>query len=160
MEKNHDIRIEEIYIPSKHNKDNYLCEDFIIYPEGKEVKGGYLMGIIEIRATKKSTSEKIIQTIINALKNEYYRQITTSPDPDKLNTETVFEYSLKKANDTLTELIEIGQLNFSLENLNYLIAVAKPNKARKDIDFIFTQQGLISAYLLHKTKQFQNNKYR
>jgi hypothetical protein len=153
MEKNHDIRIEEIYIPSKHNKDNYLCEDFIIYPEGKEVKGGYLMGIIEIRATKKSTSEKIIQTIINALKNEYYRQITTSPDPDKLNTETVFEYSLKKANDTLTELIEIGQLNFSLENLNYLIAVAKPNKARKDIDFIFTQQGLISAYLLHKTKQ-------
>ena len=153
METNHDITIEEIYISSKHAKDTYLCEDFIIYPEGKEKNGGYLMGIIEIRATKISESEKISQTIINSLKDNYYDQINSSPDPQKLNLETVFEYALQKTNTALTEMIQIGHINLTLENLNYVIAIAKPNQEKKEIDLYFTHQGLINVHLLHKTKQ-------
>ena len=153
MEINHDLAIEEIYLPSKHDKDTYLCEDFIIYPEGKEKFGGYLMGIVELRATPVAESEKIIQTIINYLKEKYYNQINTSPDPQKLNLETVFEYALQETNEALIEMIRVGHTSFMLENLHYLIAVAKPNLASKEVDFFFTQQGLIQAYLLHKTKQ-------
>lgn len=153
MNTQHDIKIEEIYIPSKHDKNTYLCEDFIIYPDGKEKFGGFVFGIIEIRATAVEESEKIIRTIVNTIKEKYYNQINSSPDPSKLNLETVFEYALQKANESLTELIQISHINFPIENLNYLIGVAKPSNSSKDIDIYFTQQGLINAYLLHKTKQ-------
>ncbi|MBT5337798.1 hypothetical protein HN858_05605 [Candidatus Falkowbacteria bacterium] len=153
MEPNHDITIEELYIPSKHEKNTYLCEDFIIYPEGKEKNGGYLMGIIEIRATNIDESEKIVQTIINNLKEHYYNQINSSPEPHKLNLETVFEHALQKTNAALVEMIQIGHINLVLENLHYVIAVAKPNQVKKEIDFVFAHQGLIQVYLLHKTKQ-------
>lgn len=148
-----DINIEEIYIPSKRTNDNYLCENFVIYPEGKEEHGGYISGIIELRATPENESEKIIQNIVNTLKEEYYRQITTSPDPEKLNLETVFEHTLQKTNNTITEMIQIGQINFSPENLNYLITVSKKAPNSKDIDLVFCHKGLISAYLLHRTQQ-------
>ena len=153
MNTQRDIRLEEIYIPSKHNKDTYLCEDFIIYPDGKEKHGGYVFGIIEIRATPIEESEKIIKVIVNTLKEKYYNQIRTSPDPTKLNLETVFEYALQKTNEALTELIQISHINFPTENLNYAIAVSKPDPTSKDLDFYFTQQGLINVSLLHKTKQ-------
>jgi len=153
MENNFDIRIEEIFIPAKNDHDSYLCEDFIFYPEGKEKHGGYLMGLIEIRATNKEESQKITRLIINTLKENYYNQINASPDSQKLNLETVFEYALQKTNSSLLEMIQIGQINLTLENLNYLVAVAKPNQSTKNIEFFFAQQGLISVYLLHKTKQ-------
>ncbi len=153
MESNYDITLKELYIPSKHEKDTYLCEDFIIYPEGKEKNGGFLMGIIEIRANDSKESEKIIQTIINSLKENYYNQISTSPEPHKLNLETVFEHALQKTNAAIVEMIQIGHINIVFENLNYVIAIAKPNQTKKEIDFIFAQQGLINVYLLHKTKQ-------
>jgi hypothetical protein len=153
MQPNFDIALQEIYTPAKHAKDDYLCENFIIYPEGKEKNGGFLMGIIEIRATKSNESEKIIHNVINILKNEYYRQISTSPEIDKINIETIFEHALQKTNDSLIEMIQIGEIKFALENLNYLIAVAKPNSKAKEIDFHFAQKGQIKAYLLHKTKQ-------
>ncbi|MBU1132592.1 hypothetical protein KKC32_05110 [Patescibacteria group bacterium] len=153
MEIKHDIALRELFIPSKQSDDNYSCENFIIYPEGKEKNGGYLFGIIEMRATPKRESEKIIKTLINTLKEKYYDQIKASPDPQKLNIETIFEHALQKTNETLTELIEIGHLNFVLENLNYLIAAAKPHIATKEIDLFFSHQGLIQAYILHKTKQ-------
>ncbi|MFA6537705.1 MAG: hypothetical protein WCT18_04905, partial [Patescibacteria group bacterium] len=153
MENNHDIGIGEIFIPAKDSSDNYRCEDFIVYPKDKGVHGGYLMGVIELRATQKNEAQKISQLIINTLNENYYNQINTSPDPQKLNLETVFEYALQKTNSSLTEMIQIGNINLVLENLHYLIAIAKPNQTTKTIDFIFAQQGLISAYLLHKTKQ-------
>jgi len=153
MQLNHDIGIEEIYCPAENRKDTYSCEDFIVYPEGKEKHGGYLLGIIELRATPIAESEKVIQTILNSLKDNYYEQINASPDPERLNMETVFEYALQKTNNSLTELIQLGHFNISFENLHYLIAVAKPNLRTREIDFVFTQQGLIHAYLLHKTKQ-------
>ena len=153
MELNHDIGIEEIYLPAENRKDSYACEDFIVYPEAKEKHGGYLLGIIELRATPTAESAKVIQTLLNALKDNYYEQISASPDPERLNLETVFEYALQKTNNALTELIQIGHINISFENLHYLIAVAKPNLRTREIDFVFTQQGLIQAYLLHKTKQ-------
>ncbi|MBI5077656.1 hypothetical protein HZB94_04735 [Candidatus Falkowbacteria bacterium] len=153
MESNHNIAIEEIYIPAKDAKDTYLCEDFIIYPEGKEIHGGYLLGILELRATNVPEGEKIAQTIINNLKDNYYNQINSSPDPQKLNLETIFEYALQKTNAAISEMIQIGHINLILENLHYVIAVAKPNLQAKDIDFFFTQRGLIQANLLHRTKQ-------
>ena len=153
METDHDISLEEIYIPAKHSKDNYLCEDFIIYPDGKEKHGGYVLAIIEIRATAIEESEKVIKLIVNTLKEKYYNQINTSPDPTKLNLETIFEYALQKTNDALAEFVQISHINFPLENLNYVIAVAKPNNQTKDIDFIFAQRGLLNVSLLHKTKQ-------
>jgi hypothetical protein len=153
MEITHDITIEELYIPSKHDKESYLCENFIIYPDGKEKNGGYLLGIIEIRATPKDEAAKIIKIVTNTLKEQYYNQIRTSPDPQKLNLETVFEHALQKTNEALLEMIQIGHISFALENLNYLIAATKPNEKARDIDFYFSHQGLIQAFLLHKTKQ-------
>ncbi len=153
MESVHDIRIEQLFIPAKNNNDAYWCVDFVIHPSGKNLFGGYLMGIIEIRATEKDYSQKISQILVNTVQESYYQQITNSPDPAKLNLETVFEYALQKANSAITELIQIGQVNFVLDNLNYVVAVAKPNNKTKDIDFFFTQQGLTGVYLLHKTKQ-------
>lgn len=153
MEITHDITIEELYIPSKHDKESYLCENFIVYPEGKEQSGGYLLGLIEIRATEQSESDKIIKIIVNTLKEQYYNAIKTSPDPQKLNLETVFEHALQKTNEAVMEMIQIGHISFALENLNYIIAAAKPNDKTKEIDFLFCHQGLVQAYLLHKTKQ-------
>lgn len=153
MEPNHNITIEEIYIPAKQAKDTYLCEDFIVYPEGKEIYGGYLLGIIEMRATPIAEAEKVAQTIITNLKDNYYNQINSSPDPQKLNLETIFEYALQKTNAAISEMIQIGHINLVLENLHYVIAVAKPNPRVKDIDFFFAQRGLVQANLLHRTKQ-------
>ncbi len=153
MEITHDITIEELYIPSKHDKESYLCENFIVYPEGKEKNGGYLLGIIEMRATPRDESDKIIKIAINTLKEQYYNQINSSPDPQKLNLETVFEHALQKTNEALTEMIQIGHISFALENLNYIFAAAKPNEKTRDIDFYFCHQGMINAFLLHKTKQ-------
>ena len=153
MENLHDIKIEEIYIQSKQNKDSYLCEDFLIYPESKELSGGYMIGIIEIRATPAAESEKIIKLIINTLKEKYYGQIVSSPDPERLNLETIFEYALQKTNEALCTFIQISHINFPIENLHYSIAIAKPNTKSKDIDLYFTHQGLIGISLLHKTKQ-------
>jgi len=153
MELNHDIGIEEIYLPSDNRKDTYSCEDFIIYPEGKEKHGGYLLGIIELRATPIAESEKVLQILINTLKDNYYEQIGASPEPERLNLETVFEYALQKTNNAITELIQLGHLNIAMENLHYLVAVAKPNICTREINFVFAQQGLVQAYLLHKTKQ-------
>lgn len=153
MENKHDIQIEELFIPSKDAKDSYLCEDFIIYPEGKEKDGGYVLGIIELRATPTDEGTKIIQAIVNTIKENYYEQIVSSPEPQKLNLETVFEHALQRANDAITDMIEMGNIRFALENLNYVIAVAKPNPTTKDIEFFFAHQGLIQVYLLHKTKQ-------
>jgi len=153
MENLHDIKLEEIYIQSKQNKDTYLCEDFLIYPENKEASGGYMIGIIEIRATPVAESEKIIKLIINTLKEKYYGQIISSPDPERLNLETIFEYALQKTNEALSTFIQISHVNFPIENLHYSIAVAKPNSKSKDIDIYFTHQGLIGISLLHKTKQ-------
>lgn len=153
MELNHDIGIEEIYLPAENRKDTYTCEDFIVYPEGKEKFGGYLLGIIELRATPIEESEKVMQTLLNALKDNYYEQISASPEPERLNLETVFEYALQKTNNAITELIQLGHIKISLENLHYLVAVAKPNARNREIDFVFAQQGLVQAYLLHKTKQ-------
>jgi len=153
METEHEISLEEIYIPAKHGNDNYLCEDFIIYPDGKEKHGGYVLGIIEIRTTPVDESEKIIKLIINSIKEKYYNQINTSPDPSKLNLETIFEYALQKTNEALTEFVQISHINFPIENLNYVVAIAKPNQHTRDIDLIFAQRGLINVSLLHKTKQ-------
>lgn len=153
MELNHDIGIEELYLPAENRKDTYACEDFIVYPEGKEKYGGYLIGLIELRATPIAESDKVIQTLLNALKDNYYEQISASPEPDRLNLETVFEYALQKTNNAITELIQLGHINIVMENLHYLVAVAKPNVRSREIDFVFAQQGLVQAYLLHKTKQ-------
>ena len=153
METEHNIALEEIYIPSKQAKDTYLCEDFIVYPEGKETHGGYLLGIIELRATPAAEAEKVTQAIINNLKDHYYNQVNASPEPQKLNLETVFEYALQKTNSAIVEMVQIGHINLALENLHYVIAVAKPNFPAKKIDFIIAQQGLLQIYLLHKTKQ-------
>jgi len=153
MDKDQDISLKELYIPSKHNKKTYFCEDFIIYPENKEKYGGYLFGIVEVRATPVDESEKIIQTIINTLKQAYYEPIHSSPNPEKLNLETIFEHALQKTNSKLNEIAEIGHIKLILENLNFIIAVAKPNKSGEKIDLLFTHQGMLNAYLIHKTKQ-------
>ncbi|MFH0988205.1 MAG: hypothetical protein V1763_02435 [Parcubacteria group bacterium] len=153
MESKHDIQIEELYLPAKDARPDYLCEDFIIYPEDKEKEGGYVFGIIELRATPTEQSRKIIQAIVNTIKENYYQQIISSPEPHKLNLETVFEHALQRANDQLTDMVNIGHIKFALENLHYAIATAKPNGIAKEIDVYFTQQGLMQVFLLHKTKQ-------
>ncbi|HMB26251.1 MAG TPA: hypothetical protein VKP03_02445, partial [Patescibacteria group bacterium] len=145
MDKDQDISLKELYIPSKHNKKTYFCEDFIIYPENKEKYGGYLFGIVEVRATPVDESEKIIQTIINTLKQAYYEPIHSSPNPEKLNLETIFEHALQKTNSKLNEIAEIGHIKLILENLNFIIAVAKPNKSGEKIDLLFTHQGMLNA---------------
>jgi len=146
------LSIEELYIPGQKTNNNYICENFIIYPQDKEKFGGFIFGIIELKATPKPEGDKIIQTIVNTLKEKYYQQIITSPQPYRLNLETVLEHALQKTNEVLTEMIQIGYINLNLDNLNFLIAVAKP-KDHGEIDMFFSHRGLIQAYLIHKTQK-------
>jgi len=153
METNLGLAVKQLYVESHESKDDYLCEAFVVYPEAKEIFGGYLIGLVEMRATPHQDANKLVQTMINAIKDKYYGQIKASPDPQKLNLETVFEYSLQKTNDTLTDLVQIGHLSFDIDNLNYIIAIAKPKPSTKEIELYFAHQGLVFANLIHKTKQ-------
>lgn len=146
------LAIEELYIPGQKTNNNYICENFIIYPQNKEKFGGFIFGIIELKATPKPEGDKIIQTIVNTLKEKYYQQIITSPQPHRLNLETVLEHALQKTNEVLTEMIQIGYINLNLDNLNFLIAVAK-TKDHGESDIFFSHRGLIQAYLIHKTQK-------
>ncbi len=152
MENKFELSLNEIYRHGKHGHDSYLCEDFIIYPEGKEKHGGFVFGLIELRATPIKHAELITRTIINSLKDEYYNQINASPDPNKLNLEAVFEHALQKTNTSITELLEIGQASLTLKNLNYVIAVAKQEND-DSASIYLTQHGSTFAYLLHPNKE-------
>jgi len=151
MDKQKALRIEEIFIPSSQVAGDYFCENFIIFPEGKEKNGGHILGVLEINATPTEHAQKISNTIISNLKDHYYRQIVTSPDPQKLNLETVFEHALQKTNEQVLQLIQIGQIKLILENINFLIGVVKQNEL--DTDLHFSHRGNIDAYLIHKTKK-------
>lgn len=153
METNLGLAVKQLYVESKHDKDNYLCEVFVVYPEDKEVFGGYLSGIVEMRATPRVEANKIVQTMINTIREKYYGQIKASPDPQKLNLETVFEYSLQKTNEALTDLVQIGHIDLDLDNLHYLISIARPKQSTKEIEMFFAHSGLVFAHLIHRTKQ-------
>lgn len=147
-----DFAIEDIHIEAAKANPTYFCRNFKIYPEGKERFGGFLFGIIEIKATPTNESEKIFQTMLNTLTNNYYKQITNSPTPQKLNLETIFEFALNKTNQKIIEMIEIGQIKIIKENINFFIGLAKPQK-NSTTDIFFTNQGMINAFLLHRTKK-------
>ena len=151
MDKQKALRIEEIFLPSNQVQNDYFCENFIIFPDGKEKFGGHVLGIIEINATPTEHGQKISNTIISSLKDHYYRQIVTSPDPQKLNLETVFEHALQKTNEKVLQLIQNGQIQLILENVNFLVAVVKPGEIESDI--IFSHRGSIQSFLIHKTKK-------
>lgn len=152
MKQNLNLSMEALHMEPEKAKNSYLCRSFKIFPEGKEAFGGFLFGIIEMRATPPEEANIIITTLMNTLREDYYRQVLASPDPQKLNIETIFEFALNKTNQKLIELIQIGQIKFIKENLNYLIGIAKPNKDQT-IDLYFTNQGAIKAYLLYKNKK-------
>ena len=90
------LSIEEIYLPGQTANNNYICENFIVYPQEKEKYGGFIFGIIEIKGTPKLEGEKIIQALVNTVKEKYYQQILASPKPQRLNLETVLEYALDR----------------------------------------------------------------
>ncbi|MFZ5365346.1 MAG: hypothetical protein ACOZBH_04105 [Patescibacteria group bacterium] len=151
MDKQKALRIEEIFLPPQAVGSDYFCENFIIFPEGKENYGGHILGIIEINATPTQQGQKISQTIISTLKDHYYRQVITSPDPKKLNLEAVFEHALQKTNEQVIQLIQNGQIQLILENFNFLVAVVKQEEA--DTGVIISQRGSMQCYLVHKTKK-------
>lgn len=152
MEELNHILINDLHLEPEKSQRDYLCQNFIVYPDGKELFGGFLFGIIEVRATPIIEAEKIILTIINTLKEEYYRQIMSSPEPQKLNLETIFEFALNKTNQKITELIQIGQINLIKENLHYFIGVSRPDSSRQ-LHIHFTNYGSLKANLLHLTKK-------
>lgn len=151
MDKQKTLRIEEIFLPPSEVGSDYYCENFVVFPDGKEQFGGHILGIIEINATLTDHAKRIVQTIISSLKDHYYRQIVTSPEPHKLNLETVFEHALQKTNEQALQLIQNGQIQLILENVNFLISVVKQKENESDI--FFTHRGNIQALLIHKTKQ-------
>jgi hypothetical protein len=147
------LSIEEIYLPGQTANNNYICENFIVYPHDKEKYGGFIFGIIEIKGTPKPEGEKIIQALVNTVKEKYYQQILASPQPQRLNLETVLEYALQKANEVLLEMMQIGYITIRKENLNFIIAVAKPDIKNHETTIYFTQHGLTQAFLLHKSSK-------
>ena len=150
MEENNILSLESVHLTSDKPKSNYLCENFRIFPNDKEKSGGYLFGIIELNATPIPEAEKIHQTIVNTLKESYYQQIITSPAPQKLNIESVFEFALNKTNTRLVELIQIGQIKLILENLNYFIGVCRPSEDQSQCELVFANRGPINAQLIHQ----------
>jgi hypothetical protein len=144
------LSLEEIYLPGQASNGNYICENFIVYPQDKEKYGGFIFGIIELKATPKPEGEKIIQTIVNSIKEKYYQQILASPQPQRLNLETVLEYALQKANEVILEMMQIGYITVRKENLSFVIAVAKPDPKSHETQIFFTHHGLTQAHLLHK----------
>ncbi|PIR94383.1 hypothetical protein COT97_01600 [Candidatus Falkowbacteria bacterium CG10_big_fil_rev_8_21_14_0_10_39_11] len=153
MPENNLLSIKDLTIKNPKKKSDYFCQNFKIFPENKEKHGGFLFGIIELRATNIAQSEKIYTTILNTLKESYYQQILNSPDPTKCNLETIFEFALNKTNQKIIELIQIGQINLIIENLNYFIGIIKPNDDNTNSQLYFTCKGQIHVYVIHKTKK-------
>ncbi|HUT21991.1 MAG TPA: hypothetical protein VMX18_01125 [Candidatus Bipolaricaulota bacterium] len=151
MDKQKALRIEEIFISSSQSREDYYCENFVVFPDGKENYGGHILGIIEIFATPAEQAQKVSKTIINTLKDHYYRQVVTSPEPQKLNLETIFEHALQKTNEQVVQLIQNGQIQLIFENINFLVAVIKPGQI--DSDILFSHRGNIQSFLIHKTKK-------
>lgn len=152
---NFPLLLEDLHIESDKQTPMYFCRNFKVYPEGKEKNGGFMFGIIEIKATPVEESERIFQATLNTLKESYYQQIITSPAPQKLNLETILEFALNKTNQKITEMIEIGQVHLIKENFNFFIGIAKPAEQYTDIHF--TNHGMMHAYLIHRT---QKNNYK
>jgi len=151
MSENIVLSIETIHLEADKKKNNYLCESFKVFPEAKEKHGGFLFGLIELQATPSQESERIFDTILNTLKENYYQQITSSPDPKKLNLEAIFEFALNKTNQKLIEMIQIGQIKLVLDNLHYFIGVIKPDNTTSTCEVVFANKGYINANLVHKT---------
>ncbi len=155
MEDKHKLLIESVQLGAESQKSDYFCENFRIFPTEKESLGGYMFGIIELNATPYDEASKIYQTIFNTLKDSYYQQVLNSPAPEKLNTETIFEFALDKTNSRLIELIEIGQIKLILENLHYFIGIARPLPLPHDnnCELVFTNKGAINAHLVHEVSK-------
>ncbi len=150
MPENLNLSIESLNIHADLANNNHWCEIFKVYPEAKEKFGGYLFGIIEINATPRFEAEKIYQIVFTTLKENYYQQISSSPDPTKLNLEAIFEFALNKVNQRLIELIEIGQIKLIIDNFHYFIGIIKPENTSKNCSIIFTNRGNLHAHLIHQ----------
>ncbi|MFH0815116.1 MAG: hypothetical protein V1902_03530 [Candidatus Falkowbacteria bacterium] len=149
----HKLTIEELYLPGQTTNGNYICENFIVYPQDKEKYGGFIFGIVEIKATQKAEGEKIIQALVNTVKEKYYQQILASPQPQRLNLETILEYALQKANEVLLEMAQIGYITWRKENINFIIAVAKPDIKSHETNLYFTHHGQMNASLIHRSSR-------
>ena len=152
MEKDSTIAIYDISVDSERSKNTYFCKSFKVYPINKELLGGFLFGLIELNATPAEESERVFQTITSTLQETYYQQVATSPDPTKINLEAVFEFTLNRTNQRLTEMIQIGQIKLILDNLSYFIGVAIPDGHGRT-SIYFTNRGQMSAQLIYFNKK-------
>jgi hypothetical protein len=154
MPENQRLAIDGLALQSEsaRDKENYFCKNFKIFPAAKEALGGCLFGIVEMNATPAAEGEKIAETILNTFEHNYFQQISTSPAPEKLNFEAIFEFALNRTNQTLLELIQIGRLDFLKENLNYFIGIAR-GIMNGPTEISFTHQGTINAMLIHRTQK-------
>lgn len=101
----------------------------------EEKKHGSLFAVIEISGPTGS-SEEIVEMIIDAFHNEYYK------DVDKEPLES-FENSLSKVNEELANITENGKIHW-LGKLNAILGVLQ------DRTLHITQAGSAEAYLFRK----------
>jgi len=127
------IKTEEILIKSGRHAQGGLGEIFIYEPENiEEAALGNLYLVAELQDGKDSSH--LINLLSSLIKREYY----SSPHRGPLAS---LEVSLKKANQTLSEFADQGNLGW-LGKLHFLCAVINKEK-----DLFLTQTGQTRALL-------------
>ena len=86
-------------------------------------KYGKIFGLIEIESDNQKT-EKLIDLIIEEIKNQYYLRRDVRLLDDTLPLSDQFELALKKTNVAIAAFLESEQINLNLEKINAIIAVS------------------------------------
>lgn len=126
------IKIEEILIKGRKNQKTF-CDIFLYEPENiEEAALGNLYMVAELVTNKEST--QLVNLLSSLIKREYYSLPHRGPMES-------LEAGLKKANLTLNELTEQGNLEW-LGKLHFICAVLN-----KEQELYLTQTGAAQAYL-------------
>ncbi len=103
---------------------------------------GKIFGLFEIESTNQQVP-KLIDVIIEEIKNNYYHQKIPALDQDQSTTNEYFEGALKKTNLAIASFLESEQILLDLEKVNIIIGlITKP-------ELHFTVVGNISAVLFY-----------
>lgn len=131
---NLEVKTVELILAPKNEKSRAFLDTCVFEPENIEEQNlGNLYIIGEIAKTS-SSSEYLINLLVNTIRKEYYASSNRSPIES-------LEQSLSKTNEVLADFAEQGNIEW-IGNLHMVIAVLKSNT------LLFSQTGLAQTFLL------------
>ncbi len=120
------------------------CQIFVAQPTPRQLERlGRIFAILELDYYDPQNNE-ILNFIIRELEENYYKSAAKIKGQD---IEGIFEDTLQKLNQTLSELIQNNEIYLALDKFNALVGVLK------DEQVVTSQIGNMQAFVIHRDKQ-------